>query len=137
MSTLADVSQAIKELNEKFPRPGISLAVSHIYDLRTSFASSYPNVLQPGIYIMMDSQGTVLRIGTASGGRTLGDRLGDYFKWGDRAVGSGIAINSEYGGVCFVVTIGLPKDRAFEVPAIEEYLLSRVDAPLNRPLRAR
>jgi hypothetical protein len=109
----------------------MSLALSNIYDLRTSFASSYPNVSQPGIYVMMDSHGTVLRIGTASCGRTLGDRLGDYFKWGDRALGSGVARNSQYGDVCFVVTIGLPSDRAFEAPAIEEYLLSKVDAPLN------
>jgi hypothetical protein len=91
MSTLADVSRTIKELNEKFPRPGISLVVSNIYDLRTSFASSYPNVSQPGIYVMMDSHGKVLRIGKASCGRTLGDRLGDYFKWGDRVLGSGVA----------------------------------------------
>ena len=134
MSTLTDIKAAIEDFNHRFPRPELTLSVSDPYDLFTSFFSKYPNADQPGVYILLDEAGTVLRIGKASCGRTLGCRLSDYFKWGDKNTGRGIAKDKAFNAVRYIATIPIPVDRAFEAPAIGEFLLSKsnIRAPLNK-----
>lgn len=114
MSTIEDVKNAISELNERYPRPGFTISVSGIYDIRTSFSEMYPNAPSPGVYIMLSAEGVVLRIGKASCGSTLGVRLTAYFGWEDKSAGRGRAKEDFYRAVCFIATIAVPKDRAFE-----------------------
>jgi hypothetical protein len=132
MSTLEDVTRVVAEINAQYPRPGLTLSLSEPYDLSNSFSSTYPNNGLPGVYLLFDHGMNVLRIGKASLGRTLGGRFNDYFRWGDKAKGQGIAKDPFYASVRFIVTVGLPIDRAFEAPAIEEFMLQRLDAPLNK-----
>ncbi|WP_147383573.1 hypothetical protein [Nitrosomonas supralitoralis] len=80
---------------------------------------------------MLNEAGIVLRVGKASCGRTIGHRLGDYFRWGDKVLGKGVAKNDTFKDVRYIATIAVPKDRAFEAPAIEEFLLRRLESPLN------
>lgn len=72
----------------------------------------------------------ILRIGKASCDRTLGSRLGDYFEYGKNK--EGVAKSNDYKGIKYLVTIGLAKRRAFEAPAIEEYLIGKFNPRLNK-----
>lgn len=131
MSQIEDVILAIDEMNARFPRPGLVLKVVGPYDLKSSFRHPYPNVGLAGVYVLTSADGTVLRIGKASCSRKLDERLADYFRR-DIEPGVGIAKNAIFNDVRYVNTIGVPLDRAFEAPAIEEFLLRRIQAPLNK-----
>jgi hypothetical protein len=132
MKHLSDLHKAIDIFNEEYPRPGIKpIGLSERYDIRKDFLNrSYPNSDFPGVYILFDENMNILRIGKASCDRALGSRLSDYFEYGPDK--EGVAKDSDYKVVRYLMTIGLSKDRAFEAPAIEEYLIGKLDSDLNK-----
>jgi excinuclease UvrABC nuclease subunit len=129
MATFEEFEAAINELNTKYPRPGLTLTIRPRFDLRTQFAEQYPASEDPGVYALIADNGTqVLRIGKA---KCLGRRLGNYFKWQNRNQGRGMAKQTVYDGVRYIVTVPLPVSRAFEVHSVEGFLLSKMRPSLN------
>ena len=121
----------LRELNEKYPRPGLPpLEMSPPYDIQLDFSKSFPNAEKPGVYILLDENKNVLRIGKASCKRILGQRLNDYFGWAEGRKG-GVARDERFKTVRYIVTIPVPLDRAFEAPAVEEYLIDQLEPELN------
>jgi len=131
MDDLTRLKEVIEQFNQTYPRPGIRLELSDAYNLDVNFKAKerYPGSDRPGVYILLDENMVIQRIGKASCGNDLGNRLGKYF--GYAVDGTGEAREVAYAGIRFIVTIKLPLDRAFEAPAIEEYLIGMFNPPLN------
>lgn len=93
----------------------------------------WPNADKPGVYIFLDAKLNVRYIGKTSMWRSLGDRLGAYFRYAD-PVSKKCLIPPEHGWEVqpeFLVTIGMLPETGFEASAIEEYLISKLQPPDN------
>lgn len=126
--TIRDFERAVSRLNSDFPRPGIVLSLSKPFDLRTSYHRYYPGYDKPGVYVMLSEAWEVLYVGKSSAG--LGGRLGNYFKAG-KTRKEGVAKNPWFAQARYLVTLKLPKRRFFEAPSIEEFLIWKLQPPLN------
>jgi GIY-YIG catalytic domain len=85
---------------------------------------SFPNAELPGVYFFQNNEGNLIYIGKASNG--LGERIGSgYIGQGGKIKDSKIADASQ------LYTIGLPKDLFFIAPAIEEFLIFKLDPKGN------
>ncbi|MDB2687052.1 GIY-YIG nuclease family protein [Mariniblastus sp.] len=116
---------------QEFPR-NLSLELSDVVQVLDENAS-WPNANSPGIYVMLDQSMNLLYIGKASCGANIGRRLGKYFdKTGKTRSGMEKFIEVKY-----VSAIPVPPERAFEVPSIEEYLISKLNPTLNVAGRVR
>lgn len=127
--SLADVESAIFDFNLDFPRPKIgAISLSAAFSIVNDFASSsYPNAALAGVYLIFDRDDNLLYIGKSDG---LGGRLGSHFGWNsDRTAGR--VKNERLADAHSVRTIGLPKESRFEAPAIEAFLIRRLDPDLN------
>ena len=104
--------------------------VSEAYDLEASWKStSFPNADRPGCYTFFDAAGTLLYIGKASCGSTIGIRADTYFKWrDDRLEPTG---SSGWTGTANVLHT-IPVHEAHQAPSLEEYLIEKLNPPENR-----
>jgi hypothetical protein len=129
MQGLKELKAVLDEFNKNYPRPNMpELEISEVYDLDTDWTNSYPNASLPGIYVIFDEEGCLLYIGKASRKNVIGRRLSAYFGHDDKG---GWKLHKpdewkSYGKLKYIITIPLPVDRAFEAPAIEEYLITRL-----------
>ncbi|NUY04360.1 GIY-YIG nuclease family protein [Paraburkholderia youngii] len=122
--SLGDVESAISEFNREFPRPKLGPPFSIVDDY---VSSSFPNAASAGVYFIFDRDDNLLYIGKADG---LGARLGSHFGWNtDRTAGR--VKNQKLLAAHAVRTIGLPDESRFEAPAIEAFLIRRLDPTLN------
>lgn len=127
--SLGDVESAISEFNREFPRPKVgSVVLSSPFRIIDDYKfGSFPNAASAGVYLVFDRDDNLLYIGKADG---LGARLGSHFGWSaDRTAGR--VKNSRLVGAHAVRTIGLPDESRFEAPAIEAFLIRRLDPGLN------
>ncbi len=130
MKGLEELRAALDQFNKKYPRPNMpELKVSDLYDLDKDWAKSYPNATLPGIYVFFDKNKNLLYIGKVSRKNVLGQRLSTYFGHDDK---NGWKLHEpheweSYGYPRYIVTIPLPADRSFEAPAIEEYLIAKLN----------
>ena len=119
---------ALEELNSKYPRHNLNLTLSEPYDTNNSWDhSSWPDNGLPGIYIFADENKKVLYIGKSS--KSISNRLSAYWCKGDNGETKSKDQKSE--NVRYVYTIGIPCDRAFEAPSIEEFLIGEVQPERN------
>ena len=127
-----DVRGAIEKLYEFAPRPNIEgLIISKPYDLETDWPDQYwPNTDLPGVYLFANEEGKTLYIGKASCNSTVGYRLGAY--WKNSPEKKALPKTEKAKGVRYVSTITIPQEYAFEVPSIEEWLISTVKTPRNK-----
>ncbi len=127
-----DVKTALSQMNSQFPRPGIDpLEVSEAYDLTKHWPNEYwPNSELPGVYLFADDKGKTLYIGKSSCKSNVGHRLGAY--WKNSPDNKPIPKDPKAEGVRYVATITVPESHAFEVPAIEEWLINHVATPRNK-----
>ncbi len=122
--TFADLSSAVDELNTRFPRPEMDhLKISDLCDVKDASAS-WPNPANPGVYAMLNEHRELIYLGKASCNTSLGMRLGAHF------YKTGAPKNAKFEGIRYVVTIPVPDDRAFEAPAVEEFLIGRLNPSL-------
>ena len=129
--TLQDLSTALQELNQSFPRPGIPpLSLAEPYDLQHDWPESWPNAEFAGVYAMLDDAKTLLYIKKSSFGAGIGARLGAWFGYGPNREAS--PKHEALKVVRYVVTLGVPKGHEFEAPAIEEFLIGRLHPALNK-----
>lgn len=131
MPGISELRLALEQFNLNFPRPNMgALELQGPYDISIDFCTAYPNAYLPGVYIIFHRNGSILRIGKASCNNTITSRLSCYFKWGTLD-SEGLHKHPGYEEARIVYTIGIPKDRAFEAPAVEEYLIGQLNPPYN------
>lgn len=108
-----------------------TIVVSDPYNISTDFCNPYPSAQLPGVYIICDSNNQILRIGKASCNSNITTRLSSYFRWGKKE-SEGVHKHTGYDNAKILYTIGVPKEHAFEAPAIEEYLIVYLKPPYNK-----
>ncbi len=127
--TLKEIEASLNKFNQEYPRPNMeSLIISDAYSIYNDFESPFPNSEYPGVYIIANQSGKILRVGKASCGNNLGKRLSTYYRW-HKTQNRGVPKHKYYKGTDIIYTIMVPKNRAFEASAIEEYLLASIDPP--------
>jgi hypothetical protein len=92
-----------------------------------TWADQWPYHDYPGVYSLFDEQFDILYIGKASMGRCLGKRLYEYFGSAEICIPK----HDWLLPVRYVVNTSCVKGFAFEAPALEEYLISRISPKLN------
>jgi hypothetical protein len=126
------IQAALALFNQDFPRPGMApLELSKPYVVAADWPKEWPGAGLPGVYAFMDADNSVVYIGKASCGRTIGHRLAAYFQYGPNRIGV-IATDSKSEAVTHVITVTVPANRAFEAAALEEFLIREVRPPRNK-----
>jgi len=144
MSTRDNALRAISDYEQRFRRDDLDrLEVSGLYDLFPSnggvpvpVAASWPNDQWPyakraGVYLIFDEKLDLLYVGKASLNSSIGDRLYTYFREGQD---HGCRIRHEGWDrpPRYVTTIAVPENTRFEAPALEEFLITRLQPTSNR-----
>jgi hypothetical protein len=122
--------------------PPISL--SGLYDLFPDNSSkesehvwpdSWPSASESGVYFVFDAELQVLYIGKASMNSSIGARLSTYFGPGPNK--ECIARKKEHwnGTPRYVAVISMQPDFRFEAPALEEYLITKLQ-PIDNTIGA-
>ena len=95
-------------------------------DCEYRWPNAWPDVQSPGVYFIFDVNMQVLYIGKASMNNPLGSRLGTYFKFGPNK--SCVVQKREYwkGVPRFVSVIAMKPEFRFQAPALEEYLIGKL-----------
>ncbi|MEK2126986.1 hypothetical protein WOB81_22005 [Vibrio parahaemolyticus] len=131
MANFKDSQAALDEFNREYPRPNMARLVwSEEYNIRKDFRNSYPGAECPGVYAIFDESGELLRLGKASCNSTLGARLSTYYRWHDVDY-IGVNKHDGYENAIFIRTVKMPSERAFEAPALEEFLIGKLSPKYN------
>ena len=126
VATFKDVLHWLDEFNRNYPRPRMEpISLSPLFDMKGEPSAVWPSADKPGVYCLFNESQELLKVGKASCNRQLGHRLRDYVDT------RGNPKDEYFKDVRYVATIGVPIERAFEAPAIEEFLIARLDPPLN------
>jgi len=90
------------------------------------------------VYLIFNAHMKLLYVGTASFNHNLGGRLSAYFQY-TKDVSRGCAVLGTWSEPpAFVITVGVDPDKAFEAPALEEFLITTLQPPDNtRGIRKR
>ena len=130
---------AVMEYVRDFRRPDLTaLDLGELYDLfsgaepgRPGRPNTYPHAERAGVYFVLDDRLNLLYVGKASMGSCIGKRLGSYFTYapdgGCQVLHDGWSSRPRY-----VATIAVPENAPFEAPALEEFLISRLNPPDNK-----
>jgi hypothetical protein len=81
-----------------------------------------------GVYLIYSDSFELLYIGKASMNRSLGYRLYDYFGGGPTCI---LKSDSWKQAPRFVVNIAVPTEMPFEAPALEEFLIRKLNPSTN------
>ncbi len=131
MTNFQDLKLALDEFNHEYPRPNMSkLVLSEEYNILKDFCNPYPGAEFPGVYAIFDTSGELLRLGKASCNSTLGTRLSTYYRWHDVDY-IGVSKHEGYENAIIIRTIKVPNERAFEAPALEEFLIGKLNPRFN------
>lgn len=123
--TIERLKSVLEEFNSKYPRPVIGkLELSECVKVDDK-SVSWPNCTKPGVYVLFKGETEVVYIGKASCNTNLGFRLGAHFYT------DGEPKHDWLKDVTHVRTVPVETAHAFEAPAIEEYLIQRLNPPLN------
>jgi hypothetical protein len=116
--------EILAEFQKVYPRPGISNLIVYWYDIENDWPKSWPSGSSQGVYIFLDSEENFLYIGKASSGRNLKTRLRGYFKNNQGTCLIKEKAKEKAKDTRYVGLLPLPVEHGFEVPAIEEYLIT-------------
>ncbi len=131
MKDIDKIQSAINDLNTNYPRPRIGLiAIDGQYDLENDWPKAYPNVKSAGVYILLDSNNSLLYVGKTSCDSSFGKRFNQYFMYGEDKKYK--VKNKYYAEVKKILTIPLPSGHEFEASAIEEFLIQKLNPRLNK-----
>jgi hypothetical protein len=142
MPALQDFILHVQDYVASHRREGLeAFEVSGIYDLFPQSAltgdaaahkwpESWPNSANAGVYGVFADDLTLLYVGKSSMNSCLGARLSAYFGYTpERAC----RVKSEWRiQPRFLATVAVPDSATWEAPALEEFLIQRVNPPLNR-----
>jgi hypothetical protein len=132
---------AIDEYNTGFRRADFpALEISGLYDLFPSKPHSlakpaehnwpvrYPSDQRAGVYLIYSDTFELLYVGKASMGSCLGKRLYTYFGAAQECV---LKHTTWTQSPRFMLTIAVPESMPFEAPALEEFLIGRLEPTNN------
>ena len=137
---LEQVKQALEQYKAKYRRSDLpDLNMSGLYalfpdevqtagDVAYRWNDQWPNSDEAGVYFIFGSSGRLLYIGKASMNHYMGGRLSNYFGC-DKAT-KACRIVHENGWSerpMYVATVAVPRGMNFEAPALEEYLIGRLE----------
>ncbi len=113
------------------------LELSNFYDLfpgtdEAECEDRWPNVYSPGVYLIFDVNKRVIYIGKASMNSWFGARLGTYFKLGPDKSCVVLDADKWNGDPRFVAVIPMQEDFRFEAPALEEFLITKLQPIDNK-----
>jgi hypothetical protein len=125
MSNLQDIKHVLVEFEKLVPllsnlHPVGPWLIPDDWDKNISF----PNAELPGVYLFLNSTGNIIYIGKASKG--LGQRIGNGY------IGQGGVIKDpKISEASQLYTIALPMRLFFMAPALEEFLIDKLDPKGN------
>jgi len=124
-STFEDLEASVANFNREHPRPHGQICLTDLLDISKEAQAAWPSNESPGVYIFLDANKQITYIGKASANSCIGARLNPRFdpKWNPRS--------HESQGCVYITTIALPRELAFEAPAIEEYLIRELSTRSN------
>ncbi len=136
MTTLQELTDRVRAYCATYNLDGCT--ISDPYFVHEQWQStSFPNAEKPGCYAFFDDCGTLLYIGKASCGSTIGRRAATYFKWGiDKPEELGRTGCAYWTGIPTVLHT-IPVEEAHQAPSLEEYLIEHLHPPENRTGRSR
>jgi hypothetical protein len=133
---------AIAEYSEKYRRGDYgSLRVSEPFDIRPelgtpkehsiggTWTQKWPFDEDCGVYLLYSASFELLYVGKSSMNRCLGKRLYDRFGGGEVCKPSEDWLEEAR----FVINIAVPREMPFEAPALEEFLIRKLQPRLNGP----
>jgi hypothetical protein len=143
MHTLRDVQRELAEYERRYRHPDqLPLTISGLYDLfpgqptpasaltERRWPQTWPNADGRGVYLVFDHELSLRYIGKASMRSSIGARLGTYFGYAEdrscKILHTGWRVQPR-----FLVTVAVPDETPWEAPAIEEYLIKRLQPPDN------
>ena len=142
--TLDDLKSRVAEFNNTYRRPEFQpLEVSAAYDCSPEKGDPivrcegqwpddyWPNAWSAGIYGILDEELQLLYVGKASLGSTLGSRLSSYFRHDQNRHCRPEPHHTWSGNPRYVVTVAVPEEMRFEAPALEEFLINKLNPPDN------
>ena len=140
MATIRGVIRSIGFYSKKYRHPGSPpFCISKKYDLFPPKNSDgkgwndyWPYTSRQGVYLICDKNKQVLYCGKVSFTNTLGGRLSDHFQPGSDGKCYIIDPDRWSKKPRYVVTVAMPRGRAFEAPALEEYLITKYKFPDNK-----
>ena len=124
MSSLQEIKNALAEFHKYLPLLP-NLYPEGPWNIPSDWdKKSFPNAELPGVYFFLNAAGNLIYIGKASAG--LGQRLGNgYIGQGGKIKDPKVAEASQ------LYTIALPKELFFIAPALEEFLIFKLDPKGN------
>ena len=142
MSAIQDFTDKVQEFVASHRRDGLeAYKVSGIYDLFPNLPTttvtpdqkwpeSWPNSPHAGVYALFCSDLRLAYIGKSSMNSFLGARLSSYF---GNAPDKTCRIKGEWRiQPRFLLTVAVPDSATWEAPALEEFLIQKLNPPLNR-----
>ncbi|NTZ42952.1 GIY-YIG nuclease family protein [Altererythrobacter sp. SALINAS58] len=130
MATLAELKNAVREYCARYHIQ--EFEISEPYDLHASWQStSFPFAEKAGCYAFFDEGGTLLYVGKASCGSTIGRRADTYFQW-DGKINKLARTGSESWTKVPAILHTVPVHEAHQAPSLEEYIIEQLDPPANR-----
>jgi hypothetical protein len=142
MRSIERVRELVQRYNNTYHHPSLRpLALSDIYSLfpdtknptsvTLGWPATWPCAGDPGVYLIFDCDMSLLYVGKASLNHTLGGRLSSYFQYARDGSRGCEVLGTWSARPVFVVTIAVDSDKAFEAPALEEYLIGELQPPDN------
>jgi len=123
-SNYKELKLVIGEFSERYPRPDLDLVLQPLSPIKTE--EMWQNADKCGVYFLFDKNEVLMYIGKASFNSNIGVRVGERFSSKDCR-----CLVDKFCSVTMLATIAFQNERAFEAPSIEEYLIRRLQPPLN------
>ena len=82
------------------------------------------------MYCFVDEENTLTYVGKVSNSNDFGYRMAGCFGYGINR--EAMAKSTHHDATRYIYVIALPPGHEFEAPAIEEWLISRLNPPLNK-----
>ena len=98
---------------------------------KKNWENEWPNGDKAGVYIFFDNNLDVIYVGKASMNNTLSTRLYSYFRYNKKTGACKIKHNDWTTNPRYVLTVAVPTNMSFEAPAIEEYLICKMQPKDN------
>lgn len=132
-SNYNDFMWELNVFNSKYPRPNMPPLKESLKYFKKDWPKSWYGADKAGVYLFFNENDELIYIGKASSNQNIGNRLGSHFKYNTKNnKQTWETVNFEENEIHYVVTIPiLENGHEFEAPAIEEYLISKLNPTSN------
>jgi hypothetical protein len=145
MANLEDLQVQLQDYALSHRRDGLAAySVSGVYDLypqntqtaaiavASKWPDDWPNSSNAGVYAIFDEHFELIYVGKSSMNSFIAARLGTYFGY-TSAPERLCRLKGEWRiEPRYLITVGVPDDATWEAPALEEFLIQKLNPTLNR-----